>query len=126
MAHQLVKPITAVDANRRRGGEIYTLLSPTSVGSSEGFMGVLIVRPGESVSEHYHPYSEEFFYVTNGELEVRLNDVWHTVSTGHGLFVPKKMRHRIENRSATVAAEAVFALANLAPRPELGHVDTES
>src|SRR5437660_7544785 len=49
-----------VAANRRRGGEIRILLSPGTVGSTTGFLGVLGLDPAEHVTEHYHPYFEEF------------------------------------------------------------------
>src|SRR5918994_1547643 len=57
-----------VQANTRRGGDIRTLLSPATVGSTSGFMGVATLDPGEVMGEHYHPYSEEFVYVARGEL----------------------------------------------------------
>ncbi len=67
--------IEDVTADRRRGGEIRTLLSPKSVGSTSGFMGVAILQPGERIAEHYHPYSEEFLCLVRGTLTVDLDDV---------------------------------------------------
>jgi len=114
-----------VPVNRRRGGEIRVLLSPKTVGSTSGFFGVLALGPGEFVSEHYHPYSEEFIYVSAGELLVRLNgDEEITLEAGEGLMVPKNIRHRVMNVTDRPAV-APFHLSPLAPRPELGHVDTE-
>jgi putative monooxygenase len=46
------------------------------------------------------------------------------LTAGDAVFIPKNARHRLANhRPETV--EVVFALAPLAPRPELGHVETE-
>ena len=56
--------------NRRRGGDIRVLLSPTSVGATAGFMGTLTLEPGEVVTEHWHPYSEEYLYCVSGEVSV--------------------------------------------------------
>src|SRR3954454_18471554 len=61
-----------VPPNRRRGGDIRLLLGPKTVGSTSGFFGVLRLEPGERVSEHYHPYSEEFLYVVSGRIRARL------------------------------------------------------
>ena len=57
-----------MEPNRRRGGDLRTMLSPGTVNSTSGFMGVLTLAPGECVTEHYHPYSEEFVHVIVGEL----------------------------------------------------------
>jgi putative monooxygenase len=114
-----------VAANRRRGGDIRVLLSPKTVGSTSGFMGTLTLEPGEFVSEHYHPYSEEFLYVVRGQLSVRIERaVLIELCAGEGLMIPIRLRHRVWNPGAA-AAQAVFQLSPLAPRPELGHVDTE-
>jgi putative monooxygenase len=112
-------------ANRRRGGDIRVLLSPKTVGATAGFTGVMTLQPGEHVTEHYHPYSEEFIYVVRGRLVMRLDGQPTELEPGEGLMVPIGMKHRAENLGdATV--EAVFHLGPLAPRPELGHVDTEA
>ncbi|MFC8567232.1 cupin domain-containing protein [Streptomyces sp. NPDC057245] len=117
--------IDDVPANRRRGGDMRTLLSPGTVGSTSGFMGVAILEPGELVVEHYHPYSEEFLYLTDGTITVDLDDVPHEVRAGQGLLVPIGVRHRVRN-TGDVEARIVFHLGPLAPEPALGHVDTES
>ncbi|MGP4004742.1 cupin domain-containing protein [Streptomyces sp. 8N706] len=116
--------IDEVPANRRRGGDVRTLLSPNTVGATSGFLGVAILDEGERIAEHYHPYSEEFVYAIRGELEIDLNGVPHPLREGQGLLVPKNMRHRVRNTGAG-QARIVFHLCPLAPRPDLGHVDTE-
>lgn len=118
--------LSDASVNRRRGGEIRVVLSPGTVDSTTGFMGHLTLAPGEYVSEHYHPYSEEFFYVEQGEVVILL-DGEQEIELGHseGMVVPKKTRHRVENRG-TRKATALFHLCPLAPRPDLGHVDTEA
>ncbi|GAA3751260.1 hypothetical protein GCM10022225_39570 [Plantactinospora mayteni] len=110
--------------DRRRGGEIRVLLGPRTVGSGSGFMGVANLAPGERIAEHYHPYSEEFLYVARGAIVVDLDDEPVPVGTGEALYVAVNVRHRLRN-VADQPAEVVFQLGPLAPRPELGHVDTE-
>jgi putative monooxygenase len=110
--------------NRRRGGDIHVLLGPATVGATAGFFGVLRLAPGEFINEHYHPYSEEFLYVMSGTVVVRLEDEDTTVTAGEGLFIAIGARHRVTNAAAEPAV-AAFQLCPLAPRPELGHVDTE-
>jgi mannose-6-phosphate isomerase-like protein (cupin superfamily) len=88
-------------------------------------MGVATLRPGESIAEHYHPYSEEFLFLVRGELTVDLDGEPVSVRPDDGLFVPVGVWHRLRN-TGVQEAQAVFHLGPLAPRPELGHVDTET
>jgi putative monooxygenase len=113
-----------VPPDRRRGAEIRVLLGPRTVGSTSGFLGVAALEPGERINEHYHPYSEEFLYVTRGAITVDLDDRPVPLAAGEALYVPVNARHRLRNIGAE-RAEVVFQLGPLAPRPELGHVDTE-
>jgi putative monooxygenase len=122
--HARIVDLDEIAPNRRRGGDVRALLTPTTAGSTSGFMGVAVVRPGERIAEHYHPYSEEFVYVTHGTFEVDLDGEPHPLRTGQGLLIPKNVRHRFRH-AGTGEARLVFHLGPLAPRPELGHVDTE-
>jgi putative monooxygenase len=87
-------------------------------------MGVATMEPGEIMGEHYHPYSEEFAYVTRGELTAEIDGESHTVRAGEAFYLPLNTRHRLRN-DGDEQVELVFHLGPLAPRPELGHVDTE-
>lgn len=120
-----VVSLDEVAPNRRRGGDLRVTLSPTTVGSTSGFMGLAILAPGETISEHYHPYSEEFVHLVCGALEVDLDGVTHELHAEQSLMIPRDMRHRFRN-TGRVEARMVFQLAPLAPKPELGHVDTEA
>lgn len=113
-----------VTADNRRGGDVRTLLSPKSVGSTSGFMGVATIGAGDWISEHYHPYSEEFIYVVRGTIVARLDGEPQPVAAGDGLFIPKDVKHRLMNEGDEEAF-IVFHLGPLAPRPDIGHVDTE-
>jgi mannose-6-phosphate isomerase-like protein (cupin superfamily) len=113
-----------VPANRRRGGDLRAMIAPGTVGSSSGFCGAVRLKPGESVSEHYHPYSEEYLFVASGHLRVDLDGEPVTVGAEQALLIPRNVRHRLVN-SGGADVLAVFQLSPLAPRPELGHVDTE-
>ncbi|MEV1175085.1 cupin domain-containing protein [Nonomuraea sp. NPDC049784] len=114
-----------VAPNRRRGGDIRVVLSPKTVASTSGFMGTLTLAPGEYVAEHYHPHSEEFLFVVRGRLTARIDGTQLIeVEAGEGLMVPKGLPHRVWN-DGEEEVYAIFHLSPLAPRPELGHVDTE-
>jgi quercetin dioxygenase-like cupin family protein len=116
--------IDDVPANRRRGGDIRTILSPATVGATSGFMGTLTLQPGEVVTEHWHPYSDEFVFCVRGETTLRLDGEKRIIRANEGVLIPIGVKHRFANES-TETAFFVFQLTPLAPRPELGHVDTE-
>ncbi|WP_327121658.1 cupin domain-containing protein [Streptomyces sp. NBC_01341] len=116
--------LSETQPNRRRGGDLRALLTPTAVGATSGFMGLALVEPGDRIGEHYHPYSEEFVYVVAGLLEVDLDGEAFAMRPDQGLLIPPHVRHRFRN-VGDVEARMVFHLGPLAPRPELGHVDTE-
>ena len=119
-----VVDLNEIEPNRKRGGDLRTLLTPVTVGATSGFMGLAIMRPGERISEHYHPYSEEFVYVVEGRLEVDLDGETFPLRADQGLMIPIDMRHRFRN-VGDEEARMVFHLGPLAPHPSLGHVDTE-
>jgi putative monooxygenase len=119
-----VRSVDDAAADTRRGGDVRALLSPKTVGSTSGFMGVATIGPGDRISEHYHPYSEEFVFCVRGTITAQLDDEPHDVSAGSGLFIPINMRHRLVNEGSEEAF-IVFHLGPLAPEPHLGHVDTE-
>lgn len=116
--------LNEIDPNRRRGGDLRAMLTPATVGSTSGFMGVALIEPGDRIGEHYHPYSEEFVYVICGKLEVDLDGEATPLRPEQGLLIPAYMRHRFRN-VGDEEARLVFHLGPLAPRPQLGHVDTE-
>lgn len=122
-----VARITGLDTappDKRRGGDVRVLLSPKTVGSTSGFMGVATIAPGDRITEHYHPYSEEFIYVVRGNLIARLGGVRHQVNERQALLIPINVKHRLMNEG-TEEVFIVFHLGPLAPRPDMGHVDTE-
>jgi putative monooxygenase len=113
-----------VPANRRRGGDVRTILSPATVDATTGFLGTATLESGEVITEHWHPYSEEFLFCVRGEVTLRLDGEERTLRADEGVLVPIGVRHRLSN-DGDETAFLVFCLTPLAPRPELGHVDTE-
>ena len=127
-ARQLATPVSKVAfkevaPNRKRGGDLRVLLSPATVGATSGFMGAGTLAPGDVVTDHYHPYSEEYLYIVRGSVTLVVDGAQTLqVDAGEAVMVPRSAIHRLENRG-TGPAFAVFHAAPLAPSPDLGHVD---
>ncbi|GAA4233590.1 hypothetical protein GCM10022254_36380 [Actinomadura meridiana] len=120
-----VRSFDATRSNRQRGGDMRTMLSPVTVGCSTGISGAVELMPGERVGEHYHPYSEEHLFLVEGTVRVDLDGVPRELRPRDAVLVPRNVRHRVTNVGSAPAL-IVFALSPLAPRPELGHVVTET
>jgi putative monooxygenase len=119
-----VRSVDDVPPDNRRGGDIRTLLSPKSVGCTGAYMGVAMIAPGDWIAEHYHPFSEEFIFVSSGNIVAELDGERHELAPRNALFIPMNVRHRLRN-DGDEEAVLVFMAAPLAPRPPMGHVDTE-
>ncbi len=113
-----------IEPYRARGGQLRMVLHPGSVGSRSGYMGTVVLQPGEYVVEHFHPYSEEFLYAINGDLVVEAEGENWTLGAGQGIYVPIGKRHRLRNVGTTESL-TVYHVGPLAPDPSLAHVDTE-
>ncbi|MFD7061158.1 cupin domain-containing protein [Streptomyces sp. NPDC059906] len=126
MSDSRVNRVHAADIEpyRARGGQLRMVLHPGSVGSRSGYMGTVVLLPGEHVVEHFHPYSEEFLFVVNGDLVLETEDADWTLGAGDGIYVPIGKRHRLRNVGTTESL-TVFHIGPLAPDPSLAHVDTE-
>ncbi|WP_371657975.1 cupin domain-containing protein [Streptomyces sp. NBC_00280] len=116
--------MSSVAPSRRQGGSTRALLTPSSVGTTSGFLGHIELAPKEFITEHYHPFSDKYLYLIEGSVVIRVNGESVRLEQDEALFITRGQRHRIENEG-NVPARAVFQIAPLAPRPELGHVDTE-
>ena len=126
MSNGAVTKVAAADVvpSNRQGGEIRALLTPTSVGATAGFTGTQSIRPGGHIAEHYHPYSDEFVYVVRGSLLITVDGEEATLGADEAVMFRRGQRHRLANAGSTEAF-LVYHISPLAPRPELGHVDTE-
>jgi putative monooxygenase len=113
-----------VAANNRQGGENRALLTPNSVGATAGFTGTQRLEPGAHISEHYHPYSDEFVYVVEGTLRITVDGDELDLGAAEAVMFRRGQRHRVVNVGDTPAF-FVYHISPLAPRPEFGHVDTE-
>jgi putative monooxygenase len=113
-----------VPGTRRLGGDVRVLLSPKTVDATDGFLGTITIEPGDFVAEQYHPYSDKFCYLVRGAVTIRVDGEEIALAPNEALMIRRGQRHRFENHG-TEQAFLVFGIAPLAPRPELGHVDTE-
>src|SRR4051812_34996591 len=98
------------------GGATRILLSPRTVGATDGFLGTLTLERGEYVAEQYHPYSDKFLYLVRGAVIVRIDGNPVRLEADEAVMVRRGARHRIENAGASEAF-LILSVSPLAPSP---------
>jgi mannose-6-phosphate isomerase-like protein (cupin superfamily) len=67
------------------------------------------VPPGAvGAGPHFHHHIDEFFYVLEGELVIRIGDEHHTAPRGTFAFVPRETNHGFHNAGGEVARVLVM------------------
>jgi quercetin dioxygenase-like cupin family protein len=56
--------------------------------------------PGELAPVHFHPHTDEAFYVADGEATFPLGDREHRVTAGGFVFIPRGKVHTVWNSSS--------------------------
>jgi putative monooxygenase len=115
---------TVEPVKQTRGGRLCTLLSTKTTGNTAGYLGTFSLAPGETFLKHYHPYSEESFYVVKGEVTIEGDENTIIANEGTAVFIPKYEPHRLKN-TGSEETMLVFFCAPLAPSPAEGHVMLE-
>ncbi len=64
-------------------------------------------EPGQFVPVHVHPTQDEFILVQEGQLELKLDGVWHTARAGDLVRMPRGVPHGYFNKS-DAPARALF------------------
>lgn len=119
--HLLAEPTVS---STRAGGQTRVLISPANAAATDAFLVDFRLPPGDRMTEHYHPYTDEHLTVVRGELTAILDGTATSCREGESLFIRRGCRHAFENRTHC-EAWVIAALAPLAPDPTLGHVETE-
>jgi pimeloyl-ACP methyl ester carboxylesterase/mannose-6-phosphate isomerase-like protein (cupin superfamily) len=106
--------------NLARGGQMFTLVTPGTVGSRHHILGRALLKAGERIDAHIHDYSEESLLVISGRGELRSNGGVHDLIPGRAVLVPRGTPHEVFN-TGNNPLEIVFAASPLAPKPQAGH-----
>lgn len=59
------------------------------------------IPPKNGSRKHYHPWSEEIYYILSGEGTVTIKGTEYYVSAGNTLLIEKEETHQIKNNSDT-------------------------
>jgi len=77
--------------------EIREILAPADSGIRKQSLAEARLAPGRSTDEHFHPQTEEIYYILRGRGRIRIEDEEREVGPGDGIAILPGHRHRIWN-----------------------------
>ncbi|MBS0208142.1 MAG: cupin domain-containing protein [Planctomycetes bacterium] len=93
-----IRQLDAVPAfTTKDGSEIRELLAYRNSCIAKQSLAEARVPPGGTTTLHYHPVTEEIYYILAGEGQMRLADELRTVGPGDAIAIPPGMIHQISN-----------------------------
>ena len=100
------------------GSEIRELLAYRNSVIQKQSLAEARLAPGAKTQAHYHPQSEEIYYILVGQARMRLGDEIRDVGPGDSIAIPPGEPHQITN----IGGEQLVFLCCCAPAYE--HDDT--
>ena len=114
-----VKNLDEVPAfTTKDGSEIRELLAHRNSAIRNQSLAEARLQPGASTQEHYHPKTEEIYYITHGTGRIRIEGEVHEVKAGDAIAILPGQRHKLWN----TGADTLRLLCCCAPAYE--HADT--
>ena len=86
----------------RDGSEIRELLAHRNSAIRRQSLAEARLRPNGSTLEHYHPQTEEIYFITAGVGEMRIGQEVRAVMPGDAIAIPPGQRHKISNTGSDV------------------------
>lgn len=77
--------------------EIREILAPANSGIRNQSLAEARLAPGMSTDEHFHPLTEEIYYVLEGQGRLRVEDEECEVGHGDGIAILPGHRHKMWN-----------------------------
>lgn len=100
------------------GSEIREILAPANSVVEKQSLAEALLQPGQSTDEHYHPETEEIYYILTGRGRMVIEDEERDVGPLDGIAIPPGSRHKMYN---TGTEDLVFLCCCV---PAYTHEDT--
>jgi mannose-6-phosphate isomerase-like protein (cupin superfamily) len=84
------------------GSEICELLAHRNSCIRNQSLAEARIPVGGSTLEHFHPKTEEIYYITHGCGRIRIEDEMRDVSIGDAIAIPPGQKHKIWNEGTEV------------------------
>ena len=100
------------------GSEIRELLAHRNSSIRNQSLAEARLPVGAATQEHYHPRTEEIYYITHGTGKIRIENETREVKPGDAIAIPPGQKHKLWN----TGGEVLRLLCCCAPGYE--HADT--
>lgn len=100
------------------GSTIREILAPRNSAVARQSLAEATLAPGAATQAHYHPLTEELYYLLRGKALMAVEAERRSVGPGDAIAIPPGQRHQIRN----VGAEELVFLCCCVPAYE--HADT--
>ncbi|MBM3879278.1 MAG: cupin domain-containing protein [Verrucomicrobia bacterium] len=98
-----VKNLEEVPAFRTKdGSEIRELLAHRNSAIRRQSLAEARLDAGAATQEHYHPLTEEIYYITAGTGRIRVEGEERVVGPGDAIAIPPGHRHKLWNLGSVV------------------------
>lgn len=98
-----IKNIAAVEAfTTKDGSEIRELLAHRNSSIAKQSLAEARLSPGLATTPHYHPVTEEIYYILEGSGLMRIGDEHRDVVAGDAIAIPPGQVHQITNTGSVV------------------------
>lgn len=81
----------------RDGSEIRELLAHRNSCIRQQSLAEARLAPGGATIPHYHPVTEEIYYILEGTGRMRISETWRDVGPGDAIAIPPGSPHQICN-----------------------------
>jgi mannose-6-phosphate isomerase-like protein (cupin superfamily) len=93
-----IKHLNEVPAFKTKdGSEIRELLAYRNSAIRNQSLAEARLAPGTSTQEHYHPRTEEIYYITQGTGRMRIEGEVREVKAGDAIAIPPGKKHKLWN-----------------------------
>src|SRR5580765_4970465 len=79
------------------GSEIRELLAHRNSAIRNQSLAEARLAVGASTQEHYHPKTEEIYYITHGTGQIRIEGELREVGPGDAIAIPPGQKHKLWN-----------------------------
>jgi len=85
----------------KHGSQIRKILEPSNSSIKNQSVAEATLPPGKTTEEHYHPGSEEIYYILSGTGEIKVDNESAAVKPYDGIAILPGKRHQITNTGTT-------------------------
>ena len=83
------------------GSTIREILAPRNSSLVQQSLAEATLQPGGETQAHFHPQTEEWYYLLSGEGLMAVEEEIHSVRVGDGIAIPAGKKHQIRNTGNT-------------------------